>query len=162
MAIAGVDEDFRRGDAAIDRFFHGERIDNPYPNPTMHPMSGTGPYYASIIAPSAIETKGGPRATPGGEILGADDEPIPGLYGVGNCVASATGQAYLSGGDHVRALHHVRPAGRACRRGGAGEGGPGDRARVTPGSRGPVLARPTVREPDAQRDVAEHVGEEHE
>ena len=98
MAVAGVDEDFRRGDAAIDRFFHGERIDNPYPNPTMHPLSGTGPYYASIIAPSAIETKGGPRATPGGEILGGDDEPIPGLYGVGNCVASATGQAYLSGG----------------------------------------------------------------
>ena len=98
MAVAGVDEDFRRGDAAIDRFFHGERIDNPYPNPTMHPMSGTVPYYASIIAPSAIETKGCPRATPGGEILGADDEPILGLYGVGNCVASATGQAYLSGG----------------------------------------------------------------
>jgi len=98
MAVAGVDEDFRRGDAAIDGFFHGEAIDNPYPNKTLHPISDDGPYYASIIAPSAIETKGGPRATPGGEILGADDEPIPGLYGVGNCVASATGQAYLSGG----------------------------------------------------------------
>ena len=35
------------------------------------------------------------------------------------------------GRDHVRALHHVRPAGRARGRGGAGEGGPGDRARVT-------------------------------
>jgi 3-oxosteroid 1-dehydrogenase len=98
MAVAGVDEDFRRGDAAIDRFFHGDALDNPYPNKTMHPFSDSGPYYASIIAPSAIETKGGPRATPDGEILGADDEPIPGLYGVGNCVASATGQAYLSGG----------------------------------------------------------------
>jgi hypothetical protein len=98
MAVAGVDDDFRRGEAEIDRFFHGEAIDNPYPNATMHPIAGSGPYYASIIAPSAIETKGGPRATAGGEILGADDEPIPGLYGVGNCVASPTGQAYLSGG----------------------------------------------------------------
>ena len=98
QARAGRDDDFRRGEAPIDRFFHGERIDNPYPNPTMHPIADTGPYYTSIIAPSAIETKGGPRATAGGEILGADDEPIAGLYGVGNCVASPTGQAYLSGG----------------------------------------------------------------
>jgi 3-oxosteroid 1-dehydrogenase len=98
MAVTGVDDDFRRGDAPIDQFFHGEAIDNPYPNKTMHPIAGSGPYYASIIAPSAIETKGGPRATADGEILGADDEPIPGLYGVGNCVASPTGQAYLSGG----------------------------------------------------------------
>lgn len=98
MARAGRDDDFRRGEAPIDLFFHGERIDNPYPNPTMHPFAETGPYYASIVAPSAIETKGGPRATAAGQILGADDAPIPGLYGVGNCVASPTGQAYLSGG----------------------------------------------------------------
>ena len=26
------------------------------------------------------------------------DEPIPGLYGVGNCVASASGRAYWAGG----------------------------------------------------------------
>jgi glycine/D-amino acid oxidase-like deaminating enzyme len=98
QARAGHDDDFRRGDAQIDRFFHGPAIDNPYPNPTMHPISDSGPYFSSIIAPSAIETKGGPRATAGGEILGADDRPIPGLYGVGSCVASPTGQAYLSGG----------------------------------------------------------------
>ena len=130
MAVAGVDEDFRRGDAAIDGFFHGEAIDNPYPNKTLHPISDDGPYYASIIAPSAIETKGGPRATPGGEILGADDEPIPGLYGVGNCVASATGQAYLSGGITFGPYITFGLTGRTCGRGGAGEGGPGDRARV--------------------------------
>lgn len=98
FARSGNDEDFRRGDAPIDRFFHGEPIDNPYPNPTMHPISDTGPYYATIVAPSAIETKGGPRALPSGEIVGADDKPVPGLYGVGNCVASPSGQAYLSGG----------------------------------------------------------------
>jgi len=97
-AQSGKDEDYRRGDAMIDLFFHGEPIDNPYPNPTMHPISDTGPYYATIVAPSAIESKGGPRANPSGQILGADGDPVPGLYGVGNCVASATGQAYLSGG----------------------------------------------------------------
>ncbi len=99
FARTGKDEDFRRGDAPIDRFFHGEPIDNPYPNPTMHPLSDTGPYYSTIIAPSAIETKGGPRTTVHGQILGADDRPVPGLYGVGNCVASPSGQAYLAGGS---------------------------------------------------------------
>jgi succinate dehydrogenase/fumarate reductase flavoprotein subunit len=98
FARNGKDEDFDRGDAPIDRFFHGEAKDNPFPNPTMHPLSETGPYYATILAPSAIETKGGPRANASGQILGADDLPIPGLYGVGNCVASPSGQAYLAGG----------------------------------------------------------------
>ncbi len=99
FARRGKDEDFGRGDAPIDRFFHGEPIDNPNPNPTMHPISDTGPYYTTIIGPSAIETKGGPRANASGQILGADDEPVPGLYGVGNCVASPSGQAYLAGGS---------------------------------------------------------------
>ena len=33
-----------------------------------------------------------------GQIIGPDDEPVQGLYGVGNCVASPSGQAYLAGG----------------------------------------------------------------
>jgi hypothetical protein len=99
FARAGKDEDFGRGDAEIDRFFHGDPKDNPHPNPTMHPISETGPYYTTILAPSAIETKGGPRTNASGQILGADDEPVPGLYGVGNCVASPSGQAYLAGGS---------------------------------------------------------------
>lgn len=99
FARTGQDEEFGRGDAPIDQFFHGEPKDNPYPNPTMHPISETGPYYATILGPSAIETKGGPRANASGQIIGADDEPVPGLYGVGNCVASPSGQAYLAGGS---------------------------------------------------------------
>jgi succinate dehydrogenase/fumarate reductase flavoprotein subunit len=99
FAVAGRDEDFARGEAAIDRFFHGEVKENPYPNGLLHPLSETGPYYATILAPSAIETKGGPRTNAEGQILGADDEPVPGLYGVGNCVASPSGQAYLAGGS---------------------------------------------------------------
>jgi succinate dehydrogenase/fumarate reductase flavoprotein subunit len=98
FARAGKDEDFGRGDAPIELFFHGDASRNPYPNGLMHPIAETGPYYATILAPAAIETKGGPRANASGQILGADDEPVPGLYGVGNCVASPSGQAYLAGG----------------------------------------------------------------
>ena len=32
-------------------------------------------------------------------MLGGDERPIAGLYGIGNCVASASGQAYWSGGS---------------------------------------------------------------
>ncbi len=99
FARSGNDEDFGRGDAPIDAVFHGEVKDNAYPNGLMHPISSSGPYYATILAPAAIETKGGPRANPQGQILGADDQPVPGLYGVGNCVASPSGQAYLAGGS---------------------------------------------------------------
>ena len=98
FARTGKDEDFGRGDAPIELVFHGEIKQNPYPNGLLHPISDRGPYYATILAPSAIETKGGPRATAQGQIVGADDAPIPGLYGVGNCVASPSGQAYLAGG----------------------------------------------------------------
>jgi succinate dehydrogenase/fumarate reductase flavoprotein subunit len=98
LARAGRDADFGRGDAPIEYVFHGEVRDNPYPNGLMHPIAESGPYYATILAPSAIDTKGGPRANPQGQIMGADDRPVPGLYGVGNCVASPSGQAYLAGG----------------------------------------------------------------
>ena len=34
----------------------------------------------------------------GGQVLDDSDRPIPGLYGVGNCVASASARAYWAGG----------------------------------------------------------------
>ncbi|MFD7282138.1 FAD-binding protein [Streptomyces sp. NPDC059862] len=46
----------------------------------------------------ALDTKGGPKTTPDGQVVDDTDRPIPGLYGVGNCVASASAQAYWAGG----------------------------------------------------------------
>ena len=40
----------------------------------------------------------GPRTTPDGQVLDDVGDPIPGLYGVGNCVASASGNSYWAGG----------------------------------------------------------------
>jgi succinate dehydrogenase/fumarate reductase flavoprotein subunit len=65
----------------------------------MFPLAGEGPYYGTILAPGSIETKGGPKVDTSMRILDGRDEPVPGLYGVGNCVASASGQAYWSGGS---------------------------------------------------------------
>lgn len=99
FARNGVDEDFHRGESAIELFMHGERAeDNDLPNPTLYPLSETGPFYGTILAPGSIETKGGPKVNSRLQVLDGNDEPVPGLYGVGNCMASASGQAYWSGG----------------------------------------------------------------
>ena len=100
FARAGTDEDFHRGETTIELFMHGERADgNDLPNPTLHPLADSGPYYAAILAPGSIETKGGPKVNARLQMLDGDERPIAGLYGIGNCVASASGQAYWSGGS---------------------------------------------------------------
>ncbi|MBM3676387.1 MAG: FAD-binding protein, partial [Actinobacteria bacterium] len=70
----------------------------PAPNPTMHPFRGEGPYFAVVLVPGTLDTKGGPEIDPEARVVGLDGEPIPGLYGAGNCVASPAGQAYWAGG----------------------------------------------------------------
>ncbi|MGA2045704.1 MAG: FAD-binding protein [Roseiarcus sp.] len=45
-----------------------------------------------------LDTKGGPKTAPDGKVLDVGDQPIAGLYGVGNCVASASARAYWAGG----------------------------------------------------------------
>lgn len=100
FAVTGVDLDFHRGESAIELNMHGGRAeDNPYPNETMHPLADEGPYYGTILAPGAIDTKGGPKVNPRFQILDGLERPVPGLYGIGNCVASASGQSYWSGGS---------------------------------------------------------------
>src|SRR5205085_11738753 len=95
LAATGKDLDFQRGENPIELIFNGEaRPGNETGNPTMYPISESGPYYATILAAGTLDTKGGPRTNTSGQVLGADGEPIRGLYGVGNCVASASGQGY--------------------------------------------------------------------
>ncbi|MNG14305.1 3-oxosteroid 1-dehydrogenase [compost metagenome] len=64
----------------------------------MHPLAGEGPYYAALITGGNLDTKGGPKTNSHGQVLDSANQPIPGLYGVGNCVASASGRAYWAGG----------------------------------------------------------------
>ncbi|SFL57325.1 FAD-dependent oxidoreductase [Geodermatophilus ruber] len=99
LAERGVDEDFHRGEKAVQLLFNGGVREEPgRTNPTMWPISGTGPYYAALVTGGTLDTKGGPRANPDGQVLDDSGTPVPGLYGVGNCVASASGQAYWAGG----------------------------------------------------------------
>jgi 3-oxosteroid 1-dehydrogenase len=99
FAERGVDEDFGRGERAVQQLFNGLVKEEPgRENPTMWPIAGTGPFYAALVTGGTLDTKGGPKATPDGQVVDDLDRPIPGLYGVGNCVASASARAYWAGG----------------------------------------------------------------
>ncbi len=107
-AKAGKDPVFDRGLHEYDREWHllfsARRADtkqpvNSYPNITMHPISGKGPYYAFILAAGALDTNGGPMINEKAQVLAADAKtPIPGLYGAGNCIASPSRDAYFGAG----------------------------------------------------------------
>jgi len=99
FAETGKDTDFHRGERQVEQLFNGPVAEEPSaPNPTMYPISADGPYYAALLSGGTLDTKGGPKAAPTGRILDDTDTPIVGLYGVGNCVASASARAYWAGG----------------------------------------------------------------
>ena len=99
LASTGKDLDFGRGDRVVEHLFNGNVKEEPgRKNPTMWPIANQGPYYAALVTGGTLDTKGGPKTNSNGQVLDVQDKPIPGLYGVGNCVASASGRAYWAGG----------------------------------------------------------------
>ena len=67
----------------------------------MHPLRADGPYHCVILGPGALDTKGGPVVDARARVLAVDGTPIGGLFGAGNCVASAAGQAYWGPGGTI-------------------------------------------------------------
>jgi succinate dehydrogenase/fumarate reductase flavoprotein subunit len=102
-ARQGGDPDFERGDRPIELAFNemftgGTRDER---NPVLFPFADEGPYYATIIVPGALDTKGGPQINTRAEVVRVDGTPIPGLYGAGNCVASPAGKSYWAAGATI-------------------------------------------------------------
>lgn len=98
FARKGKDLDFQRGERQVELLFNGPTGAKTGKNPTMYPISSEGPYYAALMTGGNLDTKGGPATNANGQVLNAVGEPIPGLYGAGNCVASASARAYWAGG----------------------------------------------------------------
>jgi succinate dehydrogenase/fumarate reductase flavoprotein subunit len=99
FARSGKDLDFHRGERPVELLFNGPAAAAPAaPNPTMFPIEENGPFYAALMTGGNLDTKGGPKTDPDGKVLDTSDRPIAGLYGVGNCVASASARAYWAGG----------------------------------------------------------------
>ena len=102
LAATGKDDDLHRGENPIELIFNGDaREGNDTGNPTMYPIAGSGPYYATIVCAGTLDTKGGPATNTNGQVLDVDGEPVVGLYAVGNCVANASAQAYWAGGGTI-------------------------------------------------------------
>jgi predicted oxidoreductase len=98
FARKGKDLDFHRGERQVELLFNGPTAEKTGKNVTMYPFSKDGPYYAAFLTGGNLDTKGGPATNPNGQVLDVMGKPIPGLYGAGNCVASASGRAYWAGG----------------------------------------------------------------
>lgn len=101
MSREGVDHDFGRGSTPIEQGLSAFFGVGEGPNPMMAPLSESGPFHATILGPALIDTAGGPRCTPDGRVLRPDGRPIPGLYAVGNCAATPSGEAYWAGGHTI-------------------------------------------------------------
>lgn len=97
-AASGVDEEFARGATPVQRFFNHAPGDRGSKNPTLHAFADQGPYYCVPLVAGTLDTKGGPVINEHSQVLNGLGEPISGLYGAGNCVASPTAQAYWSAG----------------------------------------------------------------
>ncbi|HVX22797.1 MAG TPA: FAD-dependent oxidoreductase [Acidimicrobiales bacterium] len=99
FARTGVDEDFGRRDTPLTALWGGRMQEGV--NNTMHPFSPDGPYHCILLVAGALDTRGGPRTNPRAQVLDTHDEPIPGLYGAGNCIASPAGEAYWGSGGTI-------------------------------------------------------------
>lgn len=93
-AATGMDPEFGRGDGPYNRI-QGDA--EQAPNPCVRPI-GPGPFYAVKIEPGSLGTFAGLATDSDARVLDATSQPIPGLYAVGNDMASMMAGRYPSGG----------------------------------------------------------------
>ena len=79
---------------------------------TLTPIS-TAPFYALHCSATMLNTDGGPRRSPKGEILDLDGEPIPGLSSAGE-FGSLWCNMYNGGGNLGECLAFGRISVRNC------------------------------------------------
>ncbi|MBV0911044.1 FAD-dependent oxidoreductase [Anianabacter salinae] len=97
FARTGVDEDFGRGASDYDKH-HGD--DENRPNPALGALE-TEPFYAVRIYPGEITSYKGLAVDVHARVLGHDDQPIAGLYAVGNDQANVFGGGYPGAGGTI-------------------------------------------------------------
>ncbi|UCP00633.1 FAD-dependent oxidoreductase [Metapseudomonas lalkuanensis] len=93
-AERGTDPDFQRGASAYNQA-QGEPLHGP--NPSLGALA-KGPFYAVKLVPGSLGTFAGLRTDASARALDDRGEVIPGLYVVGNDMASVMGGRYPSGG----------------------------------------------------------------
>ena len=93
-AAQGLDPEFHRGASLYNRV-QGDA--GHAPNPSLAPLA-QGPFYAVRIVPGSLGTFAGLSTDARARVLDAAGAPIPGLFAVGNDMASVMGGHYPAGG----------------------------------------------------------------
>jgi succinate dehydrogenase/fumarate reductase flavoprotein subunit len=96
-ARRGVDPQFGRGETPFNRYGGDPTVG---PNPSLAPLE-KGPFYAVRVVPGSFGTFAGLATDKHARVLDRADEPIPGLYAVGNDQASVMGGHYPAGGINI-------------------------------------------------------------
>lgn len=113
-AQLGDDPEFHRGADAYQRF---NGAAGHKPNPCIAPLDQP-PFYAVRVIPSELGTYAGIGTNANAQVIDADDQPIAGLYAVGNDAASVMGGTYPGPGTSIGpamtfgyiAAHHLASA----------------------------------------------------
>lgn len=93
FATTGIDSDFHRGENSYERNLGDPKV---APNPTLRPLAG-GSFYALRLFPGDIGANAGLRTDKFGRVVAGED-PIDGLYAVGNDMSSVMGHSYPAPG----------------------------------------------------------------
>jgi len=96
FARAGKDDDFGRGESGYDHYYGDPRMKNPSLAPLTKP-----PYYAVVMVPGDLGTKGGLRTDVCARVLREDGSVIEGLYAAGNASAPVMGHTYAGPGATI-------------------------------------------------------------
>ena len=95
-AQKGVDPEFGRGGNSYDQY-QGDPENKP--NPNLGNLEG--PFYAMQVHLSNLGTKGGPVIDIHGRVLDVHNQPIEGLYAIGNAAMGITGPGYGGAGGTI-------------------------------------------------------------
>jgi 3-oxosteroid 1-dehydrogenase len=95
-ARAGKDPDFGRGDSGYDHYYGDPTMLNPSLGPIVK-----APFYAVVMVPGDLGTKGGLLTDPAGRVLREDGSAIDGLYAAGNVSAPVMGHTYAGPGATI-------------------------------------------------------------
>lgn len=96
FAQSGDDIDFQRGGNVFDRYYGDSNVK---PNPCIAELNKP-PFYAMQIQAGDIGSKGGLLTNEHAQVLhGTTQEPIPGLYAIGNSSAAVMGSSYPGAGS---------------------------------------------------------------
>jgi 3-oxosteroid 1-dehydrogenase len=120
FAREGIDPDFHRGETTYQKWWGRRIFPDREPNPTLGPLE-TPPFYGCTLYAGSVGNLGGLVVNRNAQVIDAEGEVIPGLYGTSNTTALLChGFAYTSGACQAKSMIFGYIAARHMAGGGTG------------------------------------------